>query len=97
MDRKQNGIQMPQNALTEVKEDTSRNAEPPTAKKIVQSITLLGERFASEIIVSSELSAIVLCSSLLPNVKVMATPLAGASVERGVEVVITGKHREQRG
>ena len=59
MQRKQNGIQMPQNPLTEVKEDTSRNAEPPTAKKIVQSITLLGERFASEMIVSSELSAIV--------------------------------------
>ena len=33
----------------------------------------------------------------LSNVKVMATPLAGASVERGIEVVITGKHREQRG
>jgi hypothetical protein len=33
----------------------------------------------------------------LANVKVMATPLAGASVGRGVEVEITVKHREQRG
>ena len=33
----------------------------------------------------------------LPNVKVMATPLAGASVERGDEVEIPVKHREQRG
>jgi hypothetical protein len=33
----------------------------------------------------------------LANVIVMATPLAGANVERGVEVVVTGKHEEQRG
>ena len=33
----------------------------------------------------------------LENVLAMATPLAGANVERGVEVVITGKHRKQRG
>ncbi len=32
-----------------------------------------------------------------PNVRAMATPLAGANVERGVEVVVTWKHREQRG
>ena len=34
---------------------------------------------------------------LLDNVRVMATPLARASVDRGVEVEITWKHREQRG
>ena len=34
---------------------------------------------------------------ILHNVKVMATPLARANVERGVEVGITWKHREQRG
>ena len=33
----------------------------------------------------------------LPNVKVMATPLAGASVERGAEVEIPVKNREQKG
>ena len=33
----------------------------------------------------------------LENVKVMATPLAGASVERGVEVGNMLRHREQRG
>jgi hypothetical protein len=32
-----------------------------------------------------------------PNVKAMAPPLAGANVERGVEVVVTGKHGKQRG
>lgn len=36
-------------------------------------------------------------SNSLANVRVMATPLAGASVDRGVEVEITNKHREQRG
>lgn len=33
----------------------------------------------------------------LPNVKVMAHPLARASVERGVDGGITWEHREQRG
>jgi hypothetical protein len=33
----------------------------------------------------------------LANVIAMATLLARANVERGVEVVITWKHREQRG
>ena len=56
MERKQNGIQMPQNTPTGVKNEIIRNAEPPAAKKIVQSITLLGERFASEITVKSVLS-----------------------------------------
>jgi hypothetical protein len=31
------------------------------------------------------------------NVKVMATPLAGASVDRGVKVEIMWEHRQQRG
>jgi hypothetical protein len=34
---------------------------------------------------------------LLQNVKVMAHPLAGANVERGVRVEIRCKHREQMG
>ena len=33
----------------------------------------------------------------LPNVRVMATPLARASVDRGVEVGATWKHGEQKG
>jgi hypothetical protein len=33
----------------------------------------------------------------MPNVKVMATPLAVANVEGGVEVEITVNHREKRG
>ena len=32
-----------------------------------------------------------------PNVLVMATPLARASVDRGVDVGVSGKHGEQRG
>ncbi len=32
-----------------------------------------------------------------PNVKVMAHPLAGANVDRGVRVEIRCKHRKQRG
>ena len=31
------------------------------------------------------------------NVRAMATPLAGANFERGVEVVVVWKHRKQRG
>jgi hypothetical protein len=34
---------------------------------------------------------------ILHNVKVMATPLARASVDRGVELEATWEHREQRG
>jgi hypothetical protein len=34
---------------------------------------------------------------LQANVKVMAHPLAGANVERGVRVEIRWKHRKQRG
>jgi hypothetical protein len=33
----------------------------------------------------------------LPNVKVMAHPLAGANVDRGVRVEIRWSHRKQRG
>lgn len=33
----------------------------------------------------------------LPNVKVMAHPLAGANVDREVRVEIRWKHRKQRG
>jgi uncharacterized protein YqfA (UPF0365 family) len=33
----------------------------------------------------------------LHNVKVMAHPLAGANVDRGVEVEIRWKHRKQKG
>lgn len=58
MERQQNGIQTPQNALTEMTEEIIKNAEPPKAKDSVQNITLLGERFASKIIVSSDLSVI---------------------------------------
>jgi hypothetical protein len=38
-----------------------------------------------------------LLSSTFCNVKVMAHPLAGANVDRGVEVEIQWKHGKQRG
>jgi hypothetical protein len=37
------------------------------------------------------------CHKFLQNVKVMAHPLAGANVDRGVSVEITWKHGKQRG
>ena len=47
---------MPQNPPTWVNKGINRNAEPPKAKKIVQKITLLGEHFASLLIVICVLS-----------------------------------------
>ncbi len=67
MERKQNGIQMPQNASYEIKEEIIENTPPPKAKKNVQNITLPGERFASESIVSSDLSTIELSSYFSPK------------------------------
>lgn len=73
MDRKQNGIQMPQNAPYEVKEEMNRDAAPPKAKNSVQNITLPAERFASESIVSSDLSIIEVSYCFLPNDSDQAT------------------------
>jgi hypothetical protein len=39
----------------------------------------------------------VLCLHSIVERRGVATPLAGANVERGVEVVVTGKHGKQRG
>jgi hypothetical protein len=92
MERKQNGIQMPQNASYEIKEEIIENTAPPKAKKNVQNITLPGERFASESIVSSDLSTIEISSYFSPNVKEHATPGARANVDHGVRVGNTDEH-----
>jgi hypothetical protein len=42
-------------------------------------------------------SSAIISSNSSPNVKVMAHPLAGANVDRGVRVEIRWKHRKQRG
>jgi len=51
----------------------------------------------TQLAIGTKTDGVVYAPLLRENVKVMATPLAGASVGRGVEVKITVKHREQRG
>jgi hypothetical protein len=56
---------------------------------------LMGERHLRKLKVVTEGPRKVFI--VLPNVKVMAHPLAGANVDRGVRVEIRWKHRQQRG
>jgi hypothetical protein len=61
-----------------------------TLRQIVESLQcLLKGLVCNVVVVHKDIS--------LENVRAMATPLAGADVERGVEVAVTWKHGEQRG
>ena len=78
----------------------SRNTSPHCHAETSEDSSRANARASAEANAKTPPSSammVPMVSISLANVKVMATPLAGASVDRGVKVVVMGKHEEQRG